>query len=392
MDTPKPRHIFMLSPVFAPEVGGIETHLMDFCKYLSARGGIRVTVGTYQPIFTLKRNDAPAREQIGCFDVHRYRWLRPGTFDKLYDRSPILAELYLAPYYFIRSVWLFIKHGRDADLIHSHGLMTSLTARVLSIVFRKPLVLSTHATYHLDKPSVTNRVMKWVFAGVNRVLVTSQHSREDVLYTGIAPDLIDLYRFWIDEALFHPEPKVEARQKLGWPERFTVLYAGRYLEVKGIKVILDTIPRLPSDVTLAFVGGGTLESEIRDVAAKHANVIVLPLQRNEDMRVVYSAADVVIAPSLWEEAFGRVLVEAMMCQTPVIVSRRGGMKELVTADMGLMLEPTEPDALLNAILELRADPIHCAALGVGARKRASEVFSIRNAETLVAAYERAIPR
>lgn len=363
---------------------------MDFCKYLTKRGGYRVTVGTYQPIFTLKRNDSPARETIGCFDIHRYRWVRPGTFDKLYDFSPTLAELYLAPYYFIRSFILFLQHGRDAEVIHSHGLMTSITARVLSILFRKPLILSTHATYHLDKPGATNRVMKWVFAGVSRVLVTSDHSRADVLHTGIKNSIIDLYRFWIDDALFFPRPKVEARAALKWPERFTVLYAGRYLEVKGIKVILDMLAKLPANITFGFVGGGTLEPEIREAATKYSNVIVMPLQKNEDMRTIYAAADVLVAPSLWEESFGRVLVEAMMCETPVIVSKRGGMKELVTADMGMMIEPTETDALLNAILAMRDDPAACKRLGEGARRRALEVFSIKNAETIVNAYQTCI--
>ena len=56
-----------------------------------------------------------------------------------------------------------------------------------------------------------------------------------------------------------------------------------------------------------------------------------------------------VVPSLWEEAFGRVVVESMSMGVPVIASRMGGMTELVDKQTGLLVQPGDESSLLHAM-------------------------------------------
>lgn len=378
--------IFVVTPVFAPEVGGIETHLMDLAKVMTRRGGFRAIVATFQPIFTLRRNDSPSLEQVGCFEVHRFKWVFPGLFEKICYYSTLLAELYTAPYFLLRTLALFLRRRRDVDVIHAHGLMAALVGRILRLVSGKPLVVSNHAIYHLDKPSVTNRVMRWVFKGVSRVLCTSEFSRTDIMATGFPADAIRVYRFWIDADRFQPIPRAEARRKLGWPDGFIVLYSGRFLEVKGMKLILAMAGTLPPDMNLILVGAGHMEAEVVEAIRGIPNVRRLPPQTQADMPFVYAAADVMIVPSLWQEAFARVVPEAMLCGTPVIISKRGGMQELVPEGAGVFIEPTGPDVLLEAIRCLQDAPDRREAIARAALAHARAAFGERNADVILDTY------
>jgi glycosyltransferase involved in cell wall biosynthesis len=76
-------------------------------------------------------------------------------------------------------------------------------------------------------------------------------------------------------------------------------------------------------------------------------------------------------PSIWEEPFGIVLLEAMSCGRPVIASRIGGIVDFVTdGDGGLLVEPGNVASLRNAIQRLLDDPPLRHRMGLAARRRA----------------------
>jgi glycosyltransferase involved in cell wall biosynthesis len=89
--------------------------------------------------------------------------------------------------------------------------------------------------------------------------------------------------------------------------------------------------------------------------------------------------DLLVLPSLetkhWTELFGRILVEAMACEVPVIASRSGGIPE-VLGDAGVLVEPGNRLDLASAIDRLCADPSARCELGLKGRKRAVECFDV----------------
>lgn len=383
------QEILILTPVFQPEIGGIETHLTDLCKVLSRAGDTHAIVATFQPIFTVKRNDAPPRERIGCFDVIRFKWVLPGVFDRICKRSSLLAEIYLMPYYFLRSLGVMLRYRRRIQVIHAQGLMAAFCGRIFSILFKKPLIVSTHSFYNLTAPTLTIRIIRRILRGAFRILSLSEQSRAEVLAIGVPPEKAEVYRYWIDEERFQPAPRTEARRAMNLKDQFTILFSGRFLEVKGVPIILDILERLPPDATLVFVGGGPLESEIRRRIAGNPNAILMPIIPNDRITQLYSASDVLIVPSTWQEGLGRVILEAMTCGLPVIGSNRGGIPEVINSTTGILIEPN-PEELLAAIIALKGDEARRRNLGTAARAYSLEHFSSRNAEVIRRAYRDAL--
>ncbi len=99
---------------------------------------------------------------------------------------------------------------------------------------------------------------------------------------------------------------------------------------------------------------------------------------------LYSGAQFFVYPSLYE-GFGLPPLEAMACGTPVITSNISSLPEVV-GETGVMIAPTDTDALAEAILALLGDPDRCAALGAGSLERAMNFSWCRAAERLLAVY------
>jgi glycosyltransferase involved in cell wall biosynthesis len=95
-----------------------------------------------------------------------------------------------------------------------------------------------------------------------------------------------------------------------------------------------------------------------------------------DMPWVYNECDVVIYPTIGEEPFGLVPVEAMACERPVVVSRSGGLVEtVVDGETGFIVEKEDADALAERVLTLLRDRELAAGMGRAGRERAVQLFS-----------------
>jgi glycosyltransferase involved in cell wall biosynthesis len=139
------------------------------------------------------------------------------------------------------------------------------------------------------------------------------------------------------------------------PSREAVAFVNPYLH-KGVKVAIAVAQRC-SDIPFLFVGIPPAVDEtgapIADVIARLPNVTLLPPQ--DDMRAVYEKCKILLAPSQWEEAFGRVIIEAQISGIPVVASSRGGLPE-AAGDGGILLSASSPvDDWAAAIRRLWTD-------------------------------------
>jgi len=94
------------------------------------------------------------------------------------------------------------------------------------------------------------------------------------------------------------------------------------------------------------VAGSELPREARHLNNVHALGFV------KNMAQLYNAVDVMVLPSFYEP-FGLVVVEALQCGTPVIISRQVGASALVDEQCGIVLENITPQAIAEAIEESR---------------------------------------
>jgi glycosyltransferase involved in cell wall biosynthesis len=111
------------------------------------------------------------------------------------------------------------------------------------------------------------------------------------------------------------------------------LFAGRLENYKGISLYLQLAEKSPEHI-FYVAGTGPLEADVRQAEAAHGNVRYLGFLEAKSLWEKMAGVNAVIVPSLWYEAYGLVSLEAMSLGTPVLVSDRGGLPELVRASKG----------------------------------------------------------
>jgi glycosyltransferase involved in cell wall biosynthesis len=113
----------------------------------------------------------------------------------------------------------------------------------------------------------------------------------------------------------------------------------------------------------------------------------------DDVENVYAAANVVVMPSLWDEAFGLCVVEAMAAGRPVVVTDSGAMPEIIAnGDCGAVVPKADDVAMAAAISALLDNPERAAKVGNAARQRAITMYPIEKwVDALIKAYSRLVP-
>ncbi len=337
MATPE-KSVLIFTNCFSPNVGGLETHLDDLTRALALRGW-QVYVLSLFPLTT--RVPWKRHEEIGGVRIWRMWWFGLGWFHVL-EKHPPLQFLYLVPRLFWGGLWWLLLHGNKVRVIQAHGLAPALCARLLGPLFRKRLVFCAHSIYGFSKTSMLARVTAWILRPMHAALGLSKESAAELVRAGVPAATTGTFRYWIDLNTFSPGDRAAARQHLQLPGDAAVcLFVGRLIPIKGIRLLLE-VSRRPefAKMTFVFAGVGPLADELARAAAQQSNVRFAGNVANRDLPDYYRAADVLCVPSQYAEGFGRVILEALACGTPVIASDCAGIREATREDVAWLLEPT----------------------------------------------------
>lgn len=126
--------------------------------------------------------------------------------------------------------------------------------------------------------------------------------------------------------------------------------------VKGLDTFLELARRLPQQQFLLQESWQLDDAALAKLQPRLAALPNVHFQRRvSDMRVVYAQTRVLLAPSVWEEGFGMVAVEAQSCGIPVIASARGGLPESVGTGGVLVRDFRNVDAWVKALRGLIDD-------------------------------------
>nr|WP_300016272.1 glycosyltransferase [Pseudonocardia sp.] len=173
-----------------------------------------------------------------------------------------------------------------------------------------------------------------------------------------------------------------------------LLYFGRLTEEKGVRLLMAAWDLLrasgPAPVPLVLAGAGPMHDEVVAWAAGRADVRCLGLQTRAECTDLVRRAVAVIAPSVWLEAFGLVVVESMAAGVPVVAAAHGAFIELVDDGVtGLLHRPGDAASLARCLRRI-AGPGN-GDLGAAARRRYEAGFTPEvGLAGLVAGYEAAI--
>jgi glycosyltransferase involved in cell wall biosynthesis/predicted O-methyltransferase YrrM len=160
-----------------------------------------------------------------------------------------------------------------------------------------------------------------------------------------------------------------------------VLYSGRLADEKGLRLLMAAWDRYRDSTVgpglrLVIAGTGPLDREMADWAATRPSVELagfVPGGRNAELM---AGARAVLVPSIWEEPFGLVVVEAMAAGTAPVATERGSFRELVTPGVdGELFPPDDPAALAAIIADIEARPAKYDALGYRARETYEQRFN-----------------
>ncbi len=389
--------VLLLSWEYPPHVvGGLGRHVAALARNLTAQGH-QVHVVT--------------RDHAGGADPTE-EWLDGVHVVRVPEAPPVISFDDLVPWVLSFNNRVIAAAGRllrtyDVDVIHAHDWLVTYAAAALKEIFSLPVVATVHATEYgrhqgwLPGPmnKLIHQVEWWLTYEARRVITCSSYMRQQVedLFV-LPPEKVDVVPNGIDLRDFEVDPEEAAafRRSVTGPRTRMVLFAGRLEYEKGVQTVLRALQRVRSQVgpTRFFVAGvgtysGELRRQVRDLGLRH-HVRFTGFLEDHELRLHYAAADVAVAPSIYEP-FGLVAVEAMACGTPVVVGDTGGLREIVSGGTGLAVTPQDEDALAQALVRVLSDDELAAGLVARGRARIAGHFDwAAVARRTVAVYAQAI--
>lgn len=221
------------------------------------------------------------------------------------------------------------------------------------------------------------------------ILCPSESSARDVVADfAVDPARIEVVPLGVDPAFRPPgTPRTPGR---------IVAMASADTPMKGIATLLEAFAKLRTerDVELLLVSrpkpGGETERLVDRLAIADAVRFVDGIT-DDELAALVGSAEIACVPSLYE-GFSLPTVEAMACETPLVVSRTGALPEVVGPDgeCADLVTPGDVGELTAALERMLGDPARRERMGRAGRQRALDLFSWRVvAEATAAAYARA---
>jgi glycosyltransferase involved in cell wall biosynthesis len=222
-------------------------------------------------------------------------------------------------------IWHLLRFRPDAVISSEMGFR-SVVALAHGTIFRKPVWIGWEGTRHSEREIDPLRkvLRKIITSWANRWITCGVTATEYLLDLGVKREKIFQSQNSVDEEQF------QAAVEPAWllRPRPVVLYVGRFVELKGVRLLLDAVASLQragSEFSLVLVGEGREKQalEQRAVALGLKNVHFQPAQPPEKMPSVYRSADLVVFPTL-QDVWGFVANEAVLCGVPVLCSKYAG--------------------------------------------------------------------
>jgi len=382
-----------LTNEFPPTIyGGAGVHVDYLSRELAKLMQVEVRCYSDQP--REMRLDVPNLKATG-YGVDTSRWSAPKP---------------------LQSVFAALQRGVDwnadridADVVHLHTWYTHFAGIVAKLCYGIPMVLTVHSLEPL-RPWKREQlaggyefslwIEKTAIEMADAVIAVSRETKEDILRLfNPDPDRVRVIYNGIDLEEYRPVKTNGALEKYGVDLQTPyVLFVGRITRQKGIVHLVRAIQHLTPGIQVVLCAGAPdtpeigaeMKAAVDQAQAHHGKVVWIDRMVSTPEKIeLYSHATAFCCPSIYEP-FGIINLEAMACETAVVASAVGGIKEVVVpGETGLLVpldqmsespfEATDPDRysrdLAAAINTILADPARAAEMGRAGRKRAETLFS-----------------
>ena len=309
--------------------------------------------------------------------------------------------LFREPQYLLSLTNKIVEVSRefDLDIIHAHYAVPHATAAYLARQIlaasgrpRVPCVVTTlhgtDVTLIGSDPSYSETAAFSIDQS-DGVTAVSQSLRDDTYRQlpvhadiRVIPNFLDCqyHKRTFDESLAQ-------RYRRGNPDTKLVIHVSNYRPVKRAEMVVEIFRRIREVVPsrLLLVGDGPdLPAACRRAREYGLSADVEPLGEQELVVPLLSIADVCLLPSL-QESFGLAALEAMACEVPVVASRVGGLREVVTHDeTGFLHDPDDLSGMTESAIRLLTDTVVHQRISTGGWRAVHERFC---ADEIVPRYE-----
>ncbi|MDP8213957.1 MAG: glycogen synthase [Candidatus Euphemobacter frigidus] len=283
---------------------------------------------------------------------------------------------------------LILMNRIDADVVHTHTWYAHLAGFLASRLYQVPYVATSHSLeplrpWKVDQLAEGYYVSAWIekvgLENADRVVAVSHMMKEDIINNfKVDPDRVVVIHNGIDLKRWNRRPlSPELRDRYGIAEDY-ILFVGRPTAQKGMEYLIDAADDIPVQVVFEAVGADTKDYEDRmmEKVKGKKNIVWIHENLGDEKNVeLYSSARIFVCPSVYEP-FGIINLEAMACDTPVVASAVGGIKEVVIPDeTGILVDPGSSEQIAAAVDKLLDNPEMAVTMGKNGRRRVEKYFS-----------------
>jgi glycosyltransferase involved in cell wall biosynthesis len=236
------------------------------------------------------------------------------------------------------------------DVIHCHSIDMGFAVGSASNLYGIPQIATFHNGFYSIKNTFPVRsILERLFirlSGFKKIITvnpqdTTYIRNENILYiaNGVNTDI------------FNPKNKIANAV-------VTILFVGRIVEVKGLHYLISAINEINNrgyKVKLKIIGEGDKKAELqKQIADLHIeNVQFLDDCSQKQLAQHYSKADMLVLPSVKQEGFGLVILEALASGTPVVTTNVSGLASYIKSyNCGIVVPERNSGELANAIIKL----------------------------------------
>jgi len=344
---------------FPPHVGGVGVHIHTLSKEL-VKQGHDVYVITY-PHKNIQ--DIDGIHVIGTKGLNI-----PGVRGLMFKKNAKKALenlLKKEDIDIIHGHYLFPAGAAAVEVGNAHGIKTYVTAHgsdMFEVYKKQPLMRST---------------IKNVLKRADCVLAVSNALRHEIIATGVTGISEKTRLSWnsVDVDKFSTEENNSFKKENNLLDKPIVMFVGNLIKRKNVESLLEAKKIANSDYYLVIVGDGPLFKKLnKKVEDENIRDVIFAGSRN-DVENVIPSCDVLILPS-FSESFGLVLIEALACGKPVIGSNVGGITEIITDEVGLLVNPDKISSIAGAIDNVINDDEFRLNLSSKARNRAMDFSKV----------------
>ncbi|MCX7047623.1 MAG: glycosyltransferase family 4 protein [Candidatus Sumerlaeota bacterium] len=352
-------------------IGGGEAFLLDLAKCLGSAPGFNVTL--------LCREEGLLPEKCLSLGVPIHIAHYPLRFRRNWV-LPVFSPRIL------REIGRWIE-SQEIDLVHANGPFGLLYAGMAARRLKRAVVFSSHLKEDAGRP-----IKRWLAKKLpHRVIAVSETVAQEWACAGLDARRLTRIPIGIDAGAYRFDAEARRRLRSEWnfnDRHIVCAIIGRIQRVKGQRRFLEAmrLARRQAPALRGLIvgscwpgdaGAAVYEREINAqlVADESLRSYVVHLPYSENIPAILSATDVLVIASD-SESFGRIALEAMACERPVVATPCGGPEEIiVNGRTGLVADSMSADSLAAAMAACAANADR-TGMGWEGRKRVKDEFSL----------------